>query len=64
MLRDNTIIIHINLRTGGTCVIKNKRKLEFQPPLGKKLRKLQIRPTAIDMVSNFHHRSRSCNHRS
>ena len=39
--------------------MKNKRKLAFQPPFWKKLRKLQIRPTAVGMAPNFSHRSRS-----
>ena len=30
--------------------MKNTRKLAFQPPFWKKLRKLQIRPTAIEMA--------------
>ena len=31
----------------------------FQPPFWKKLRKLQIRPSAVGIASNFGHRSRS-----
>ena len=34
-------------------------KKKFQPPFWKKLRKLQIRPSAVGMASNFGHRSRS-----
>ena len=34
-------------------------KNTFQPPLWKKLRKLPIRPSAVGMVANFGHCSRS-----
>ena len=34
-------------------------KNKFQPPFLKKIRKLQIRPSAVGMASNFGHRSRS-----
>ena len=44
-----------SVKTGGTCVMKTQ---DFSLHFGKKLRKLQIRPSAVGMASNFGHRSR------
>ena len=55
---------YIYLLTISICLpsnqIESRQQLAFQPPFWKKkLRKLQIRPSAVGMASNFGHRSRS-----